>query len=59
MTDNNCADCDGFDIEWMYYCEKHKGIKYCRGCECPFCAEDGMYDSDHDLDNWFNDEQSS
>lgn len=34
-----CADCGGFDIEWMYRCYKH-GTEYCRGCECPCCAEE-------------------
>lgn len=34
-----CADCGGFDLEWMYRCEKH-GAEYCRGCECPACFDD-------------------
>lgn len=49
MTDSYCPDCGGFDIEWMYKCEKH-GIEYCRGCSCPYCAEDDDIDYD---DNWF------
>lgn len=36
---NYCADCGGFDIEWMYVCHKHR-IEFCRGCACPFCAEE-------------------
>lgn len=40
----NCADCGGYDIEWMYRCFKHKGVEFCRGCECPFCAEDDFDD---------------
>lgn len=35
----NCADCGGFDIEWMYKCHKH-GLEYCRGCACPECADE-------------------
>jgi hypothetical protein len=34
-----CCDCAGFDVEWMRRCAKH-GTKYCRGCECIYCAED-------------------
>lgn len=44
----NCSDCGGFDIEWMYRCDKHKGVEFCRGCECPFCAEDDLDDGDDD-----------
>ena len=50
MTDTYCADCGGFDIEWMYKCEKHMGVECCPGCECPLCADDddrdGLYDYD-------------
>ena len=42
---SNCADCGGFDIEWMRQCFTHKGVQFCRGCECPYCAED-------ELDEW-------
>lgn len=46
-----CADCGGFDIEWMYQCQKHR-VDYCRGCACPLCAEedddDGYPDGDED-----------
>lgn len=34
-----CADCGGFDVEWMYKCHKH-GLEYCRGCSCPECDEE-------------------
>jgi len=47
-----CADCAGFDLEWMRKCEKH-GLQYCRGCSCPECAEDSWdddYDSGEDTD---------
>ncbi len=55
MTD--CADCGGFDVEWMYKCHKH-GIEYCRGCSCPECEdedwdeyeEDGPMDLEDQLD---------
>jgi len=40
MKDNNCADCGGFDVEWMHICPVHKGVEFCRGCECPYCDED-------------------
>lgn len=40
--DKLCADCAGWDIEWMYQCQKHKGVEYCRGCACPYCAEDDL-----------------
>ena len=40
MTD--CADCGGFDIEWMRTCHKHKGIQFCRGCSCPYCDEEAL-----------------
>ena len=35
----NCADCGGYDIEWMYRCADH-GLDYCRGCSCPVCDEE-------------------
>ena len=38
-----CADCGGFDVEWMYTCHKHK-VSYCRGCDCPFCEEEDLYE---------------
>lgn len=41
----DCADCGGFDFEWMHVCDKHR-IEYCRGCECPYCAEDDDGDED-------------
>ncbi len=46
MSEYVCADCGGFDVEWMYSCPKHKGVYYCRGCDCPFCEEDP------DPDDW-------
>ena len=45
---SNCADCGGFDIEWMRRCPKHKGVEFCRGCECPYCAEESFEDYDED-----------
>lgn len=45
----NCADCGGFDVEWMYSCPKHKGVEYCRGCECPICAEEERDEYDPEL----------
>ena len=53
MSEGNCHDCGGYDIEWMHICTKHKGCEYCRGCECPYCAEE--YDDDG-LDYLYNDE---
>lgn len=41
-----CADCGGWDIEWMYQCRVHLHVEYCRGCECPVCAE-GDDDDDY------------
>ena len=38
-TDSNCADCAGFDVEWMHRCERHD-VEFCRGCECPYCDEE-------------------
>lgn len=56
-TERICADCGGYDIEWMRLCHKHK-TEYCRGCACPYCAEeeyddyeeDGPYDLEDLLD---------
>lgn len=45
MSESVCADCGGFDIEWMYRCHKHK-VEFCRGCSCPYCAEDDMCDDE-------------
>lgn len=44
-----CADCGGWDIEWMRKCHKH-GLEYCRGCSCPSCDEDDddFYDEDQE-----------
>lgn len=46
-----CADCGGFDVEWMYRCNKH-GLEYCCGCSCPSCEEDRWdeYEEDGVLD---------
>lgn len=49
MKDEYCADCGGYDFEWMYHCHKHKGVIYCRGCECPYCAEDDINEMDDEL----------
>lgn len=38
-----CADCGGFDVEWMRRCQKH-GTEYCRGCDCPHCADEAHDD---------------
>ena len=46
MKDTICADCGGFDIEWMRKCPTH-GLEYCRGCECPEC-EDEFVGEDYD-----------
>lgn len=61
MASPICADCGGWDIEWMRQCHKHKGVEFCRGCECPYCAEealdeyededDGPLDLEDQLDN--------
>jgi hypothetical protein len=48
VSDPICADCGGFDIEWMPRCEKHKCYT-CRGCTCPWCEEEEM-DGDYDVD---------
>jgi hypothetical protein len=44
-----CADCGGYDIEWMYRCHTHKGVEYCRGCSCPYCDEEAA-EADYDCD---------
>lgn len=54
MADKMCPDCGGFDIEWMYKCFTHN-VEYCRGCECPDCAEDDgdewdVYEEDGPMD---------
>lgn len=49
MASGNCADCGGFDIEWMYLCHKHK-VEHCRGCSCPYCDEEALDDDDVPLD---------
>lgn len=41
-----CADCGGWDIEWMHVCLKHPGVQFCRGCECPCCADEAFDDPD-------------
>lgn len=57
----DCANCGGFDIEWMYRCDKHAGIEYCRGCSCPLCDEDKFLDDDcwYDGDEWDKESQES
>lgn len=50
MARGDCADCGGFDVEWMRRCSKHKGVELCRGCECPYCAEEAYDDYDVDDD---------
>lgn len=42
--ESTCADCGGFDIEWMYKCRRHR-LEYCRGCSCPECDKE-LYDDD-------------
>ena len=44
--DEYCADCGGFDVEWMYKCHKH-GTTYCRGCSCPICDEEDDLHEDY------------
>jgi hypothetical protein len=53
MSEPMCADCGGYDIEWMYRCEKH-GCEYCRGCDCPVCLDEAEWDDDYDPeeDEW-------
>jgi hypothetical protein len=51
-TDPLCADCGGFDVEWMRRCAKH-GVEYCRHCVCPWCDEEAADDApyfDEDFD---------
>lgn len=48
-----CADCGGFDVEWMYKCQKH-GTWRCRGCSCPWCDEDAQDDYDYDREGEVN-----
>lgn len=43
-SDPMCADCGGWDIEWMCQCHKHKGVQFCRGCSCPYCDEEAWDD---------------
>lgn len=50
MAKGDCADCGGFDIEWMHFCPEHKGVEFCRGCECPFCADEHGEDNDDYFD---------
>lgn len=38
-----CADCAGWDIEWMRRCDKHR-TEFCRGCACPFCEDEAWDD---------------
>ncbi len=60
-SDPLCADCAGFDYEWMRRCDKHK-TQFCRGCECPHCAdeawdeyeEDGTMDLEDQLEKQLN-----
>lgn len=58
MSDDNCADCGGFDIEWMYSCKEHKGVKYCRGCSCPLCDEEEAREYDADRSCYYCGEES-
>lgn len=46
--DKLCADCGGYDIEWMRQCYTHKGIEFCRHCSCPYCDEEEGEDYDDD-----------
>lgn len=43
--DQTCCDCAGFDVEWMYKCQRH-GTWRCRGCSCKYCDEELMDDDD-------------
>jgi hypothetical protein len=47
--DSWCADCGGFDLEWMRICPKHH-VEYCRSCQCPYCAEEDEDDDDFECD---------
>lgn len=49
MTMPMCADCAGFDLEWMKKCPKH-GCETCRGCSCPCCLEEEMDGEDYYID---------
>ena len=51
--DSYCADCGGYDVEWMHYCKEHKA-HYCRGCDCPECEREEMMEVELD-DSWFFD----
>ena len=35
-----CSDCGGVDYNWMHRCHIHSTMEFCRGCECPVCAEE-------------------
>ena len=48
--DYRCADCGGFDVEWMRFCSTHR-VEFCRGCECPWCAEEDDDEFDNVIDN--------
>ena len=47
MSDPICADCAGYDYEWMKTCKKH-GCETCRGCSCPWCDEESFHDYEED-----------
>lgn len=47
MSIDRCDDCAGFDLEWMYHCEKH-GTWRCRGCSCPPCEDEAFDDYEED-----------
>jgi hypothetical protein len=47
MKDVICADCGGFDLEWMRRCAKH-GAEYCRGCSCPICEDEDFDEYEED-----------
>ena len=40
-----CADCGGFDYEWMHRCQEHL-CWYCRGCTCPECGRESLATDD-------------
>jgi hypothetical protein len=44
---SSCDACGGFDIEWMYRCDKHR-TEYCRGCSCTVCDEEQWDDYEED-----------
>jgi hypothetical protein len=46
-VDKYCADCGGYDYEWMYKCPRH-GVEHCRGCSCPECGDELRDDDDSD-----------